>query len=91
MNTTVTEKSNISVQIRRLDKERALLFRKYADRLSINSDLSRAIVSFQANKNVPFYRWLKYKEAFSSELVRFFIDRFRPVKKGTPKILVSCP
>jgi hypothetical protein len=87
MNITVTERPDIPASIQRTDKKRTLLFRRYADKLSINGDLSRAIVSFQANKNVPFYRWLKYKEAFSSELVRFFIDRFRPVKKGAPKIL----
>lgn len=87
MNITLIERPIIPASIPRTDKKREVLFRKYADKLSINGDLSRAIVSFQANKNVPFYRWLKYKEAFSSELVRFLIDRFRPVKKGTPRIL----
>ncbi len=87
MNITLIERPIIPASIPRTDKKRRVLFRKYADKLSINGDLSRAIVSFQANKNVPFYRWLKYKEAFSSELVRFFIQRFRPVKKGAPKIM----
>ena len=68
------------------NKDRELLLRKYADKLSVNYDLSRALVSNQANKTVSFYRWLKYKEAFSSELVRFFTTEFCP-SKNSPRIL----
>lgn len=63
-----------------------LLLRKYADKLTVNQELSRALVSNQANKTIPFYRWLKYKEAFSSKLVRFFTTEFRP-DKNNPRIL----
>jgi Tfp pilus assembly protein PilZ len=51
--------------------ERERLYAKYADRLSVNPDLTRSLVSFQANNNLPVYRWLKYKEGFSAELVRY--------------------
>ena len=50
------------------------LFSKYATKLKINPDLSRALVSFQANKGVPFYRWLKYKEGFSSNFVDYCLS-----------------
>ena len=63
-----------------------LLLRKYADKLTVNQELSRALVSNQANKTIPFYRWLKYKESFSSKLVRFFTTEFRP-DKNNPRIL----
>ncbi len=53
--------------------EREALYLKYADKLSVNPSLTRQLVSFQANKKTPFYRWLKYKEAFSSELVRYLL------------------
>jgi hypothetical protein len=55
--------------------------------MSVNPDLIRQLVSFQANKKEPFYRWLKFKEAFSSQLVGYFIDRFRPETKRKPRIL----
>jgi hypothetical protein len=41
---------------------------------SFNSRLTRRVVSFQASKRRPFYRWLKYKEAFSSDLVDYLFD-----------------
>jgi hypothetical protein len=42
-------------------RERQSLFEKYRDKLAINTELSRALVSFQANKTQPIYRWFKYK------------------------------
>lgn len=66
---------------------REALFRRYADKLVVNPDLSRAVVSFQANKQIPFYRWLKYKEAFSSELVEYFLVKFRHATHSTPEVL----
>src|SRR5690606_33423971 len=32
------------------------------------------LVSFQANKNKPGYRWFKYKEGFSEALVQHLLD-----------------
>lgn len=67
--------------------ERAKLYLQYVDRLATNHDLTRQLVSFQANKSIPFYRWLKYKEAFSSELVAYCLNCFRGVNGGKPKVL----
>lgn len=39
--------------------------------------LSRKLVSFQANKQLPVYRWYKYKEAFSAELVKYLLGKYR--------------
>lgn len=66
---------------------RTILYRKYFNKLAINPDLTRSLVSFQANKRTPFYRWLKYKEAFSSTLVSYFLNRCRPTTSSKPKIL----
>lgn len=38
--------------------------------------LNRKVVSFQANKDEPIYRWFKYKEGFSSALVKYFLTEF---------------
>lgn len=51
--------------------ERSKLEAKYRSLISVNRDISRQLVSFQANKNTPFYRWFKYKEGFSRELVQY--------------------
>ena len=43
-------------------------------KLTIERQLTRQLVSFQANKAAPFYRWYKYKEGFSAALIAFLID-----------------
>jgi DNA modification methylase len=50
------------------------LERRFADKLRVNTRLSRQLVSFQANKNKPAYRWFKYKEGFSEALVHYLIN-----------------
>ena len=45
----------------------------YADRIRVNPHLTRSLVRFQANKDRPVYRWFKYKEGFSSELVGYLL------------------
>lgn len=67
--------------------ERLALYRAFADKLSLNPDLDRSLVSFQANKSTPFYRWFKYKEAFSSEFVRYILRNFKPFTDLTPRVL----
>ena len=56
--------------------ERQLLFDRLADRLEIAYNLNRKVVSFQANKDEPIYRWFKYKEGFSSTLVKYFLNEY---------------
>ena len=45
------------------------LHSRFADRIYTDPFLSRKLVSYQGNKNVPGLRWLKYKEGFSADLV----------------------
>jgi DNA modification methylase len=49
---------------------------RWAGRLHIERALTRAMVSFQANKDKPVYRWFKFKEAFSVGLVEYLLDRY---------------
>lgn len=51
------------------------LQRRFAQRLQVNLQLSRKLVSYQGNKEAVGFRWLKYKEGFSTALVRQFIER----------------
>ena len=62
------------------------LNRKYEQRwqtkLKVDPSLTRALVSFQANKGRAVYRWFKYKEAFSASLVECLLNRYR-IARGT--------
>lgn len=62
-------------------KYRLELEKKYKSKISINIKLNRQLVSFQANKSLPFFRWFKYKEGFSAPLVNYLIDQL-PIGKG---------
>lgn len=53
----------------------------FADVIIEDRNLSRQIVSFQANKRRPVYRWYKYKEGFSAELIHYLFDQYN-VKNG---------
>lgn len=56
--------------------EREGLLERLSDKLEVDNNLNRKIVSFQANKVEPFNRWFKYKEGFSSTLVEYFIKKY---------------
>jgi DNA modification methylase len=49
---------------------------KYSDLLEITTELNRKMVSFQANKNIPFYNWFGYKEGFSYQMVKKFLESY---------------
>ena len=54
----------------------AVLESRYRERLVVDAQLTRQLVSFQANKERASYRWYKYKEGFSAALVEHFLLRF---------------
>lgn len=56
-----------------LDRE---LKHGFGTRIEIQPVLTRSLVSFQANKTRPIYRWYKYKEAFSATLVEYLFNRY---------------
>lgn len=60
---------------------RDLLEETYENIIEVNPKLNRKLVSFQANKKVQFYGWFGYKEGFSSEMVKMFLEEY-PLKNG---------
>ena len=58
--------------------DRRRLCERFASCLSVNPRLNRRTVSYQGNKAVPGFRWLKYKEGFSRELVLELIQAHNP-------------
>lgn len=63
---------------------RTELHRRFISRLSIDSSLSRTVVSYQGNRNAPGFRWMKYKEGFSRQLVERFISQYNPASVLDP-------
>ncbi len=61
-------------QIELLDRHLANGFR---GRFLVQPSLSRQLVSFQANKTRPVYRWYRYKEGFSAGLVEHLLAKYR--------------
>lgn len=54
---------------------------RFRGKLIVNHDLKRTLVSFQANKKTPGYRWYKFKEGYSSTLVNYTLDKLG-IKSG---------
>ena len=53
---------------------RADLHQRFAGRMQVNPYLTRQLVSYQGNKGAVGFRWMKYKEGFSTALVRQLIE-----------------
>jgi DNA modification methylase len=71
-NVIYTSKKNL------FQNEREKLLDKYREIIEPEYTLNRALVSFQANKKEPFYRWFKYKEGFSKRLIDYFLNKYHP-------------
>ena len=48
----------------------------FKEKLLVELALSRTLVSFQANKTSPSYRWYKFKEGFSAKLVEYLLLQY---------------
>jgi DNA modification methylase len=60
-------------EIDHLDGE---LSQNFQNKYLLQPSLTRALVSFQANKTRSVYRWYKYKEAFSAALVEYLFHKY---------------
>ncbi|MFP4436819.1 MAG: site-specific DNA-methyltransferase [Chloroflexaceae bacterium] len=57
---------------------RESLFNQFAGRIQLNRELDRTLVSYQADKTTPVYRWFKYREGFTSRLVEYLLRTVHP-------------
>ncbi len=55
--------------------ERSALLEDYRDLLVVRPSLTRKIVSYQGNKAQPGLRWMRYKEGFSTALVKSALQK----------------
>ena len=63
------------------DKERIKLENKYWKITEVTDKFNRQSVSYQLSKKDCLHRWLKYREGFSSQLVKILLDEFG-IKEG---------
>jgi DNA modification methylase len=63
------------IELDNIEEQEHLAEQRWATRIQIDSSLTRALVSFQANKGRAVYRWFKYKEAFSADLIEYLLRR----------------
>lgn len=61
------------------DKE---LYLKFSDCIRLEALLSRKAVSFQGNKMAKTFRWFKFKEGFSHNLVEYLIKSYANLSSG---------
>jgi len=52
------------------------LTQHFRNKIKLQPELTRQLVSFQANKPRPTYRWYKYKEAFSADLIEILLSKY---------------
>lgn len=72
-----TETKPTLEQIERLDRA---LEDYFHSKFLVQTSLSRQLVSFQANKSRPVYRWYKYKEGFSADLMEYLFAKYHLAK-----------
>lgn len=51
------------------------LYEYFRAKIKLNPHLNRQLVSYQADKETPIYRWFKYREGFTSRLVHYLLQR----------------
>lgn len=71
------EQQTALAEIDALDKKLSHHFNK---KFKLQPALTRQLVSFQANKPRPSYRWYKYKEAFSASLIETLLEKHEITK-----------
>jgi DNA modification methylase len=59
------------------------------EKLLVNNDLNRGLVSFQDNRDKPFVRWMKYREGFSEKIVQYFIEHYEKETSHKPKNILD--
>jgi DNA modification methylase len=72
-NALASKQNTALSEIDRLDEQ---LSRQFKSKFVVQPSLSRLLVSFQANKTRPIYRWYKFKEAFSASLVEHLFYKY---------------
>lgn len=82
INGEVVLESNTNFELTEINQLDQSMQEHFNGKLIVQPALTRSLVSFQANKTRPVYRWYKYKEAFSASLVEYFLEKYK-ISEGT--------
>jgi DNA modification methylase len=63
------------IELDNIEEQEHIAEQRWETRIQVDGSLTRSLVSFQANKGRAVYRWLKYKEAFSADLIEYLLRR----------------
>ena len=69
------------MRIDKIERSDTLLRCHFAHKIVVQRALTRSMVSFQANKSRPSYRWYKFKEGFSATLIEYLLHAYA-IQKG---------
>ena len=75
-----TENTKADMLLEQIEELNRSLIEYFPNTLVVDNALSRKLVSFQANKTRTYYRWYKYKEAFSADLVEYLFRKYKVVE-----------
>jgi DNA modification methylase len=75
-NIEIEAKNNDINDLQKIDNFDSRLQQHFQDKFIVQPSLTRLLVSFQANKTRPIYRWYKFKEAFSASLVEYLFKKY---------------
>jgi DNA modification methylase len=86
---SITEQKNIlimdnidsQIRIEKINDLDMNLYRYFAQTFLQDNNLTRQLVSFQANKKRKKYRWYKFKEGFSASLIEYLLSKYN-IKNG---------
>ena len=68
------EEENINPDIFAINQIDAEIKNNFKEKIVVDPNLNRKIVSFQGNKKKAQYRLFKYKEAFSADLIKYLLQ-----------------
>ena len=74
------DNSREDILLQQIDSLDKALSESFPETFVTDNALTRKLVSFQANKNRAYYKWYKYKEAFSADLVVYLFSKYRVMK-----------
>ena len=72
----IHDSSEQQIALAKIDDLEKKLTQHFHNKIKLQPDLTRQLVSFQANKPRPTYRWYKYKEAFSASLIEMLLSKY---------------
>ena len=63
--------------LNKIEEQDSKFQNRFTKIMHLDENLSRKLVSFQANKNHSIFRWFKFKEAYSFDLIQYLFNKYQ--------------